>query len=185
MEWSSRTGVNAAQQNKLFLEWLDHSDRLLRKIARVYAPAGEAADLYQDLLITLWEAAPHYRGDSAVSTFVCRVAFNRAMNWSRAERTYQQRHVAFDESIAHPATGGEHDEQARRVRWLYKAIGALPAAERSLALLYLEEVPYHEMAEVLGISESNVGVRLHRLKKRLAEELARQEPGQWSKNDES
>ncbi len=167
--------MNRTQQNARFVEWAQTYDAILWKIARSYAPAGEHEALHQDLLIALWHAAPLYRDESKPSTFVYRVALNSALNWSRSETRYRQRHVALDEKAAQaPIIESGADERERHVEQLYAALAALSEADRSIALLYLDELSYREIAEVLGITESNVGVRLNRVKKRLMERLQRE-----------
>lgn len=167
--------MNSTQQNARFVEWAQTYDAVLWKIARSYAPAGEHEALHQDLLIALWHAAPLYRDEAKASTFIYRVALNSALNWSRSRTRYGQRHVAFDErSGQSPVVQGGADERERQVEQLYAALAALSEADRSIALLYLDDLSYREIAEVLGITESNVGVRLNRVKKRLMERLRKE-----------
>lgn len=158
------------RQNDIFLEWIEHHDSILRKIARAWAAPGERTDVYQDLLIAVWHAVRLYRGQAAVSTFIYRVALNCVMNRNRSRRVWQRRHVELDGMVA-PAVPEDNGSEHQRVEELYAALGALSEADRSLALLYLDDLSYREIAEVLGISETNVGVRLNRIRKRLANRL--------------
>jgi RNA polymerase sigma-70 factor (ECF subfamily) len=81
----------------------------------------------------------------------------------------------LDEKAAQtPAVGNSAEERERRVERLYAALATLSDADRSIALLYLDQLSYREIAEVLGITESNVGVRLNRVKKRLIERLQKE-----------
>ena len=97
------------------------------------------------------------------------------MNWSRSRTRYGRRHVALDEKSAQaPSKDNESDERERQVEQLYAALATLSEADRSIALLYLDELSYREIADVLGITESNVGVRLNRVKKRLMERLRKE-----------
>ena len=165
------------RQNETFLAWAEAHQTILRKVARAFAPPGQWRDLHQDLLVALWEAVPAYRGEAKLSTFIYRVTCNRALNWSRETRRHRDRFQSIDTIPAPvaPARGDPENEQLMIER-LYAAIATLPAVDRSLALLYLDELSYREIAEVLGISEANVGVRLNRLKKTLAaqfEEVAK------------
>lgn len=167
--------MNSTEQDARFVEWAQTYDAVLWKIARSYAPAGEHEALHQDLLIALWHAAPLFRDQAKPSTFIYRVSLNRALNWSRSQTRYRQRHVALDEKSAQaPVAESGSDERERQVEQLYVALATLSAADRSLALLYLDELSYREIAEVLGITESNVGVRLNRVKKRLMERLRKE-----------
>ena len=167
--------MNSTEQNARFVEWARTYEAILWKIARSYAPAGEHEALHQDLLIALWHAAPLYRDEAKPSTFIYRVALNSALNWSRSRTRYGQRHVTLDEKSAQaPARESGAGERERQVEQLYAALAALSEADRSIALLYLDELSYREIADVLGITESNVGVRLNRVKKRLMEHLQKE-----------
>ena len=166
--------MNRQEQNARFVEWARRYDAVLWKIARSYAPAGEHEALHQDLLIALWRAAPLYRDEAKPSTFIYRVALNSAMNWSRSRTRHGRRHVALDEKSSQaPARENGSDERERQVEQLYAALATLSEADRSIALLYLDALSYREIADVLGITESNVGVRLNRVKKRLTERIRR------------
>jgi RNA polymerase sigma-70 factor (ECF subfamily) len=167
--------VTSTEQNARFVEWARTYAAVLWKIARSYAPPGEHEALHQDLLIALWHAAPLYRDEAKPSTFIYRVALNKALNWSRSETRYRQRHVELDEKSAEaPVIDSGAVERERQVEQLYAALAALSESERSIALLYLDDLSYREIADVLGITESNVGVRLNRVKKRLMERLQKE-----------
>ncbi len=153
--------MNEQRQNEIFLEWIQLHDAIPRKISRVYAPSGHHAELYQDLLIAIWRAVPLYRGEAKPSTFLYRVALNCAMSWTRNHRVYRERHAELNNKM--PAAPPSEP----RIAQLYAALGELSEADRSLALLYLDDLSYREIADVLGITENNVGVRLNRIKKRL------------------
>jgi RNA polymerase sigma-70 factor (ECF subfamily) len=165
--------VNRREHNRIFADWVRSHNAILWKVARSFAPSGQPEDLHQELLVALWQAVPAFRGQAKPSTFVYRVAHNFALTWLRKQQRYQRTFDQFSETVPDPAaplaTGAA--ELERRIGRLYEGIRGLPEIDRTLTLLYLDEVSYREMADVLGISESNVGVRLHRIKKRLAEEL--------------
>jgi RNA polymerase sigma-70 factor (ECF subfamily) len=158
--------LDRKRQNETFLAWVKAHQTILRKVARSFGPPGEWNDLYQDLLIAVWEAVPAYRSESKLSTFIYRVACNRALNWSREFRRQRDRFQTLDTIPAPVAPLVENDELL--LDQLYAAIATLPPIDRSLALLYLDELSYREIADVLGISETNVGVRLNRVRKALA-----------------
>ena len=165
--------MNHSEHNRIFADWVQSHSAILWKVARSFAPSGQPEDLHQELLVALWQAVPAYRGEAKPSTFIYRVAHNFALTWLRRQQRYQRIFDPLPETVADraaPVTSGSAETE-RRVGRLYEAIRGLPEIERTLTLLYLDEVSYRDMADVLGISESNVGVRLHRIKKRLAEEL--------------
>lgn len=145
----------------------DHAG-IVRKVARSFARDNDIAELQQEIQIAIWQALPSFRGESKASTFVYRVAHNYALTWTRKRVTERRTLEEFRRQPRLPAhqsdpAGGELLDR------LYVSIRRLPEIERSIVLLSLDELSYREMADVLGISETNVGVRLNRARKRLAE----------------
>jgi RNA polymerase sigma-70 factor (ECF subfamily) len=162
----------------LFLRLVRENETRLRKICRVYARDIEAReDLYQDILVQLWRSLPSFEGNAAASTWLYRVALNTALSAQRGAAGRRETPLdAADE--AHPVwrdgrpPADEHLVATERLERLYAAIDRLSDIDKALVTLYLEERSYHEMADVLGLSESHVGVKLHRIKKALAAWLA-------------
>lgn len=148
----------------------DNHDRLYR-ICRAYLPHDPAAaqDLYQDMLVQLWTHLPSYRAQAQLSTWVYRVAVNTALLFKRREQRRPTGPAADTLAERLPADSGEA-ARAQQVLLdrLHHCIAQLPDPDRLLVSLLLEDASYHQIAEVLGLSVSNVGVRLNRLKKKLA-----------------
>lgn len=155
------------ERQRRFIEWAEAYDHLLWKVARSFAAGADQDDLHQELLLALWQAIPAFRGDAKGSTFVYRVAYNYALTQVRKRRLTE---VALDQSSETANPEGNRDKEAQ-LELMYRCIRALPAVDRTLVLLYLDEVSYREMAEILGLTESNVGVRLNRVKKQLAGQI--------------
>lgn len=158
-------------QKTLFLRWLDDHSASVLKVARAYTLTDEEQqDLAQEILLQAWRSLPNYKHKANASTWFYRVALHTAMNWRRKEtpRRFKQQPLLEVQTVA--AEGGDSAEQAQHrdtVDQLYRAIHRLPKADAALVLLYLDELSYREMAEVLGVTESNVGVKLNRAKKAL------------------
>jgi RNA polymerase sigma-70 factor (ECF subfamily) len=115
---------------------------------------------------------PNFQGKASPATWFYRVALHTAMNWQRKDkprRSRQQPLLEVQVVATEGANSAEQVQQRELVEQLYQAIHQLPKADAALVLLYLDELSYREMAEVLGISESNVGVKLSRAKKALSE----------------
>jgi RNA polymerase sigma-70 factor (ECF subfamily) len=157
--------VTWPEQQRRFAEWAEAYDGILWKTARSFAEGADQDDLHQELLLAMWKAIPLFRGESNASTFVYRVSYNHAIVWSRKRKRDE---IPLN-NTPHPITLPADGES--RVEWLYRQIRSLPLLDRTLILLYLDEVSYREMADILGLSESNVGVRLNRVKKQLAERM--------------
>lgn len=157
-------------QSEQFVQWLDEYRPLIWKVVRIYARAPEdGQDLFQEIALQLWRSMDSFRGEAKASTWVYRVALNTAMAWRRKHRKHRQARD-YAEGRQHE-TAVNSAENRDKLDWLYAEIRELPETDRSLVLLYLDGLSYREMSEVLGISESNVGVKINRTKKYLAGRL--------------
>ena len=157
----------------LFLNWLDEHAASVMKVARAYTLTNEECqDLAQEILLQAWRSLPNFERKASAATWFYRVALQTAMNWRRKDkpRRSRQRPLLEVQALASDGIDGAQQAQHRdTVEQLYKAINQLPKTDAALVLLYLDELSYREMADVLGISESNVGVKLNRAKKALGE----------------
>ncbi|MEZ6034927.1 MAG: RNA polymerase sigma factor [Planctomycetaceae bacterium] len=155
-----------------FTDWLERHSASVIQVARAYTLTDdECQDLAQEILLQAWRSMPKFEGKSSPATWFYRVALHTAMNWHRKDRprrTYQKPLLEVQTVPSKSADSCEQAEQRETVEQLYKAIHGLPKTDAALVLLYLDEMSYSEMASVLGISESNVGVKLNRAKKALA-----------------
>ncbi len=155
----------------LFINWLGAHGASVMKVARAYTLSSEdCQDLAQEILLQAWRSLPKFEGKANPATWFYRVALHTALNWQRKDKPRRRRQQPLLEVHAlTPATidSAEQAQQREVVERLYAAIHQLPKADTALVLLYLDELSYREMAEVLGISESNVGVKLNRAKKAL------------------
>ncbi len=138
---------------------------LMIKTARAFTQNdADRDDLFQEILVSVWQALPQFRGQAKLSTYVYRVAHSCALNWKRSRQRYQTKLDRFALEIPDAAAS---PEQRERLAWLYARIRQLPPVDRTLILLSLDKLSYGEIAEVTGLSESNIGVRLHRIKQQL------------------
>jgi len=159
-------------QKSLFMKWLRQHGASVVKVARAYTfTADDCQDLAQEILLQAWRSLPSFAGNSQPATWFYRVALNTAMNWQRKDkpRRARQKPLLEVQPISTEAPDDGQLQHLDTVDQLYKAINQLPKTDAALVLLYLDELSYREMAEVLGISESNVGVKLNRAKRALAE----------------
>lgn len=151
-----------------FKEIIKKYHPILYKIGRVYANDDDFDDLYQEMLIAIWKALKNFRGDSKISTWLYKVALNTALTYQRRNKFsfFQKSNLEEIENI--PFTNENIAlEREASIEALYAAIKQLKSDDRSLVLLYLEEKSYEEIAEILGISTSLVGVKINRVKKKL------------------
>jgi len=153
------------KQQHIFETWLDTHKALIFKVVRAYTfMAMDQEDLFQEISIQVWRSIPTFRHESSVTTWLYRISLNTAIKWVRKERRHTQaetldnvRHILQESSI-------QIDE---RLAWLYEEIYNLDKIDRSITLLLLDNFSYKEMAGILGITESNVGVKINRIKKYL------------------
>jgi len=151
----------------IFTSWLKEHSASVFQVARAYTlTSEECQDLAQEILLQAWQSLPKFEAKASPATWFYRVALHTAMNWRRNDRLRREHQRPWLEvqlpEVA--ADSGERAEQRELVDQLYRAIHQLPKMDIALMLLYLEDMSYREMASVLGISESNVGVRLSRAK---------------------
>lgn len=153
------------EQRRIFSEWLNKHKALLFKVVRAYTiDEMDRDDLFQEISIQVWQSVPTFRKESAVTTWLYRIALNTAIKWTKKG----QRDPANDtlEKAEHLLIEHKGDD---RLIWLYDEIHQLDEVDRSIALLLLDGFSYKQMAAILGITESNVGVKINRIKKSLIE----------------
>lgn len=158
-------------QQALFMAWLNEHSSSVMKVARAYTlTSDECQDLAQEILLQACRSLPSFEHKSSPATWFYRVALNTALNWRRKDiprRARQQPLLEVHAVTSDARDSAQQAQQRETVEQLYKAIRQLPKADSALVLLYLEDMSYQQMAEVLGISENNVGVKLNRAKKAL------------------
>jgi RNA polymerase sigma-70 factor (ECF subfamily) len=155
-----------------FLELVDENRNRILKVCRVYAwNSADQDDLYQEILFQIWRSLPALKEKQFANTWLYRVAINSAISFVRkravrCDRVVYVEHADLTHAIEsrQPAEENTNDRLAN----LYTAIFKLDPVEKALVTLFLEDFTYEQMAEVTGISANNVGVMLHRAKKKLS-----------------
>lgn len=150
-----------------FIHLINTHGGILRKVCRLYGRNEDnRKDLYQEMVLQLWRAFPSFRQEAKVATWIYRVALNTAISLYRQ----QSRRIA-PETVTNDVLSNlqlpimtEADDRSPQ---LYKAIGQLSSVEKAVVLLYLDDNSYEEIAQIMGISQSNVGVKLNRIKTKL------------------
>ena len=153
------------EQQAIFSNWLDTYKALLFKVVRAYAfTVLDQDDLFQEITIQVWHSIPSFRQASSVSTWLYRISLNTAIKWAKKERRYFRAEGLDDAGQVLQESKIQVDE---RLTWLYEEIYKLDEIDRSVTLLLLDNFSYKEIAGILGITESNVGVKINRIKKNL------------------
>jgi RNA polymerase sigma-70 factor (ECF subfamily) len=160
------------QRNLTFEAWMATHQPILFKVARAYGnSAADRDDLFQEIALQVWHSIPAFRGDAAIGTWIYRVALNTAMTWLRDQKKHGRgrEELGVLDALLVAAPGADP-----RLEWIYQRIAELDEVNRSLALLLLDGYSYREMSAILGLTESNVGVKINRIKATLAEKLAKE-----------
>jgi RNA polymerase sigma-70 factor, ECF subfamily len=155
---------------KEFIELVDKHQGILHKICNIYFyknPYKE--DYYQEMLIRLWKSYPGFRKQSSFSTWLYKVALNTAIDILR-KHSIRPSHIELSKNEFTIPFSDDATESDNRDK-LYEAINCLNDIEKAIILLYLEEYDYKEIADIIGISESNTGVKINRIKKQLTKIL--------------
>jgi RNA polymerase sigma-70 factor, ECF subfamily len=149
-----------------FLPLLNQFRGVIERVSRAYTwSAAEREDLVQDIVYQLWRAFPSYRGDATPITWTYRIALNTAITGLRRQ-SRRPAHLPLEAAadVAAPSASAGADS---RTELLYRAIRRLGDVDRALVMCYLDDLSYRDIADVLGLSETNVGARLSRVRVKL------------------
>ena len=147
-----------------------HKDKIFRLCLGFVKDRDLAHDLFQEILIKIWKHLDTFRNESDISTWIYRVAFNTAITYSAKEKSKpEQDELPKGMDLAEP----ENDSKEKEIQLgkLYEAINSLSETDRVIATLLLESTPYKTIAEVTGISENYVAVKVNRIKSSLTQKL--------------
>jgi len=154
-----------------FIEKISENQGILHKVCNIYCNNSEdKKDMMQEITLQLWKSYPGFQGKSKFSTWMYRIAINTAISNIRKSKQNPLMEALFESQIEIPEKVdlAEMDDDVNN---LYKAIAKLKEVDRAIIMLYLEEKSYKEIAEIIGITEKNVSVKLVRLKKKLEQIL--------------
>lgn len=163
--------MDRVTRETLFAEAVRAHMGIFLKMTYALALPVDRDDLVQEMLLAVWEALPAFdERRCKLSTFLYRVTNNRALNWRRSGLRYGRRLEALQNCPQLTLDAGETAVDAARLDWLYATIRRLPPLDRTLLMLHLDRLAHAEIADVTGLTENNVGVRLHRIKRWLADQ---------------
>jgi len=164
------------RDEKKFIALINEHQGLIHKVCFMYEQDSDARnDLFQEITLQLWKSFHTFRGDAKISTWMYRIALNTAISGYRKQtrnvKTEDLREVHFNISDYH------HNQQEEDLQRLQLAIRQLSEVERAMIMMALEEIPYEEIAETIGITQNNVRVRMNRIREKLRKIMSK-EP--WS-----
>lgn len=148
---------------KEFVDIVEQNQRLIYKVCYIYTDNNDTLnDLYQDVMVNLWRGFTKFKGNSNISTWIYRIALNTCISYYRKERVKPGSvPISSNLNLYYDSLDNES------ISMMYSMIEALNPLDKAIILLYLEDKTYDEIAEIIGISKSNAGVRLLRIKEKL------------------
>lgn len=151
---------------KPFVTLINENQGLIHKVCMLYENDREARnDLFQEIVLQLWRSFPTFRGEAKITTWMYRIALNTAISGLRKRgRTIKtedilERHFNFSD-----VSDETQEENFQKLQW---AIRQLTEIERAMIMMALDEIPYEEIAETIGITQNNVRVRMNRIREKL------------------
>lgn len=158
-----------------FRKVIEENEHKISSICKYYSSNDEGQkDLYQEVLINIWKSLDSFRGDAQLSTWIYRVAVNTAMGFTNKEIKRQKIFIDHNESILNNLVDLEEDlakDKEKLVQQLENQINQLSVIDKIIMTLVMESVNHKEIASVIGITEPNVRVKIHRIKNELKETL--------------
>ena len=154
-----------------FIEIIENNKKMIYKVSHMYCDSTiDKKDLFQDIISNLWISYPSFQNKSKISTWIYKVSLNTAITWFR-DYTKQSRSIEYTNLI--PNLADEVDSTVDELYdQLYSAINSLGKIDKAVILLLLDEYSYEEIAEIIGISKTNVATKISRIKLRLKNYLS-------------
>lgn len=123
----------------------------------------EVADLFQDILVNLWNGLEKFRGECSINSWVYKVSLNTCLSAERKKKKFGSKvELSMDINLYQ-----DNDADTKQIQQLYKRINRLGLVDRAIVLLWLDNISYDEIGEIVGISTKNVSVKLVRIREQL------------------
>lgn len=157
-----------------FLSVIESNKGILYKIANSYCQnSDDREDLIQEVIIQLWKSFDKYNDEYKHSTWIYRIALNVAISFYRTENRRKEISNPLPDGVLNYDDVNILDETDENINFLQQFISELKKLDKALMLLYLEEKSYHEISEIIGLSESNVATKIGRIKAKLKTEFTK------------
>lgn len=152
-----------------YMDLIDGNRQVIDKVCYMYAEdADHFKDLFQEVTANIWTGMDKFRGESSVTTWIYRIALNTCVTYFRRNKRHASS-LPLD-SIAEVADNESDGEHQRLLREMYELIGRLGRLDKAIVMMWLDEYSYDDIATVTGLSRTNVGSRLHRIRLQLIKE---------------
>ncbi|WP_297090842.1 RNA polymerase sigma factor [uncultured Draconibacterium sp.] len=164
------------KKEEQFNRLVEENDNRIRRICSYYnSNTTDQKDMYQEILVNIWKSLDNFRGDSSINTWIYRIAINTSLSYTG--KAYKHLKVMVDAeqhklaSIMDVETLEEKLVEEKQLQRLQNELNTMSVIEKALISLMLEGLTMKEIADVIGITESNVKVKIHRIKSQLRKKL--------------
>jgi len=157
----------ANKEEKTFVNLVNQHQGLIHKVCLMYEFDYEARnDLFQEIVLQLWKSFESFRGEAKITTWMYRIALNTAISGLRKKNRKLPTEDLHDKhmNISERDDNEQQEEDFDKLQW---AIRQLNEIDRAMIMMALDEVPYDEIADTIGITQNNVRVRMNRIRERL------------------
>lgn len=155
---------NSRRKHEMLEHIIENYDSMVSRLCFGYCSSKvEYEDLRQDVYVNIWKGLERFRGDSSIKTWIYRVTLNTCVSTLR--KTKSQAQYADLSEVAD--LNDTSDEYVANVKQLYRAIELLPALDKAIVMMWLDEISYEEIASTVGMARNAVATRLHRIKIKL------------------
>jgi RNA polymerase sigma-70 factor (ECF subfamily) len=153
---------------KEFISLLNQHQKIIYKVCNLYMDKhADREDLFQEITLQAWKAYGNFRGDAKFSTWLYRVSLNTAITFYRKDK---RKPDIINTDLLPESTESSDDPIEEQVKAMYAAIGELSKIDKAIVMLYLEDYPYTDIGEMMGITANNVAVKMNRIKGKLKEQ---------------
>lgn len=157
----------------IFEQLLKENTHKIYRICRIYAASPlEPEDLFQEVIFQIWKSLPNFKGKSSIDTWVYRIALNVCLRSKMKLDKSNQKTARLDAIHFTPATETADPFEAEKFAYLKECIATLNESDTAIIVLYLDELSYKEIAEITGLSENHIAVKMKRIRKKLFECIA-------------
>jgi len=164
--------MTAGNKEEIFIAVLDAHKGIVYKIANSYClTTADRDDLVQEIIFQLWRSFDRYNDQYKQSTWIYRIALNVAISFYRKETSRSRVAHPLSDTIFNISDIEKEEETGNKLFALQQFITELKELDKAIMLLYLEEKSYKEMAEIMGLTETNIGTKIGRIKARLKQKF--------------
>lgn len=163
-------------KEKLFKELVEEQQERIRGVCRYFSRnAADQQDLFQEILINTWNGLENFRGEARAGTWMYRIAVNTALGFAGKEKRRMNFYVSLEapalSTFSGEITPAAEEDRERMLETLENQINQLSVIDKVLVSLMLQELSYREIADIVGITEPNVRVKIHRIKSELQQSM--------------